>query len=127
VFDAIGGCKFMGILLTAEDIVELIVSATGWNLTVEEFRTSGERIYNLTRAFCVREGIRREHDVLPGRLMEDPLPDGPAQGMVNDRETMEMMKDAYYELRGWDSATGIPTPEKLLELNLDWLVADLWA
>jgi aldehyde:ferredoxin oxidoreductase len=40
---------------------------------------------------------------------------------------MEMMKDAYYELRGWDSATGIPTPEKLLELNLDWLVADLWA
>ena len=126
VFDAIGGCKFMGILLTAEDIVELVASATGWDFSVEDFRKSGERIYNLARAFCVREGIRREHDVLPGRLMEDPLPDGPAQGMVNDLETMEMMKDAYYELRGWDKATGIPTPEKLGELGLDVLVADLW-
>jgi aldehyde:ferredoxin oxidoreductase len=117
----------MGILLTAEDIVELVAPATGWDVTVDDFRTTGERTYNLTRAFCVREGIRREHDVLPGRLMEDPLPDGPAQGMVNDRETMEMMKDAYYELRGWDKATGIPTPDKLRELGLDWLVADLWA
>jgi len=77
-------------------------------------------------AFCIREGFQREQDVLPGRLMEDPLPDGPAQGMVNDRETMEMMKDAYYGLRGWDSATGTPTPEKLQELALDELVSDLW-
>ena len=126
LFDAIGGCKFMGILLTAEDIVELITTATGWDLSVEEFRRSGERVVNLARAFCVREGIRREHDVLPGRLMEDPLPDGPAQGMVNDRETMEMMKDAYYALRGWDQATGIPAPEKLRELGLEPLVTDLW-
>ena len=127
VFDAIGGCKFMGILLTAEDIVELIASATGWDFSVEEFRRGGERIVNLARAFCVREGIRREHDALPGRLMEDPLPDGPAQGMVNDVETMEMMKDAYYDLRGWDTVTGIPTPEKLRELGLGHLVADLWS
>ncbi len=46
--------------------------------------------------------------------------------MVNDRATMEMMKDAYYELRGWDKVTGIPTPEKLRELALDELVTDLW-
>jgi aldehyde:ferredoxin oxidoreductase len=36
------------------------------------------------------------------------------------------MKDAYYEFRGWDKATGIPTPEKLRELELDELIADLW-
>jgi aldehyde:ferredoxin oxidoreductase len=126
VFDAIGGCKFMGVLLTADEIVDLISSATGWAYSVEEFRKSGERIYNLARAFCAREGFGREQDALPGRLMEDPLPDGPAQGMVNDRETMEMMKDAYYALRGWDSTTGTPTPEKLRELALDELVGDLW-
>ena len=126
VFDAIGGCKFMGVLLTAEDMVDLISSATGWAFSVEEFRQSGERIYNLARAFCIREGFQREQDALPGRLMEDPLPDGPAQGMVNDLDTMEMMKDAYYASRGWDSTTGIPTPEKLRELALDELVSDLW-
>ena len=78
------------------------------------------------RAFCVREGITREHDTLPGRLMEDPLPEGPAAGMVIDKDTLEMLKDAYYRLRGWDKATGKPTVEKLTELDLADLKADLW-
>ena len=125
-FDAIGGCKFMGVLLTAEDVVDLMASALGWDFSVEEFRKGGERIYNLARAFCVREGIRREHDTLPGRLMEAPLPDGPAEGMVIDRDTLEEMKDAYYDLRGWDKATGIPTREKILELGLEEVVADIY-
>jgi aldehyde:ferredoxin oxidoreductase len=126
VFDAIGGCKFMGILLTADDIVALIAHATGWDFGVPEFRKAGERIYNLARAYCVREGSTREMDTLPGRLMTDPLPEGPAQGMCIDQGTLEMMKDAYYHFRGWDLATGIPTPEKLRELGMDELVPDLW-
>jgi aldehyde:ferredoxin oxidoreductase len=126
VFDSIGGCKFMGILLKAEDYVDLIANATGWDFGVDAFRKTGERIYNLMRAFCVREGITREDDTLPGRLMEDPLPSGPAKGMVIEKDTLEMMKDAYYEFRGWDKKTGIPTPEKLRELGLDDLVEDMW-
>ena len=126
MFDAIGGCKFMAILLKAEDYVDLITNATGWDLGVDDFRKSGERIYNLIRAFCVREGIRREADTLPKRLMEDPLPEGPAKGMMIDKDTLEMMKDAYYEFRGWDNKTGKPAPEKLRELELDDLIEDLW-
>lgn len=126
MFDAIGACKFMAILLKAEDYVDLITNATGWDLGVDDFRKSGERIYNLIRAFCVREGIRREADTLPKRLMEDPLPEGPAKGMVIDKDTLEMMKDAYYEFRGWDNKTGKPAPEKLRELELDDLIEDLW-
>jgi aldehyde:ferredoxin oxidoreductase len=64
-------------------------------------------------------------DTLPGRLMHDPLPDGPAQGMVIDRDTLEMLKDAYYEMRGWDARTGKPTPETLKILGLEELVAKL--
>jgi aldehyde:ferredoxin oxidoreductase len=126
MFDAIGGCKFMGILLKAEDFLDLITNATGWEMDVDGFRSSGERIYNLIRAFCVREGITREADTLPKRLMEEPLPEGPAEGMVIDRDTLELMKDAYYEYRGWDRATGKPTPEKLRQLGLDDLIGDLW-
>jgi len=126
MFDAIGGCKFMAILLKAEDCVDLITNATGWDLGVSDFRKSGERIYNLIRAFCVREGITRKADTLPKRLMEDPLPEGPAKGMVIDKDTLEMMKDAYYEFRGWDNKTGKPAPEKLRELELDDLIEDLW-
>jgi aldehyde:ferredoxin oxidoreductase len=126
VLDAIGGCKFMGILLTAEDLTGLIASATGWNFDVEEFRKSGERIFNLTRACCVREGMGREQDVLPGRLMSDPLPSGPAEGMVIDQDTMEALKDAYYKARGWDSHSGIPSQDKLCELALEPIADDLW-
>jgi len=127
MFDAIGGCKFMGILLKAEDFIDLITNATGWDMSVDEFRKGGERIYNLIRAYCVREGVTRDADTLPSRLMEEPLPEGPAEGMVIDRDTLEMMKDAYYEFRGWDKETGIPSREKLRELGLDDLMDDLWA
>jgi aldehyde:ferredoxin oxidoreductase len=27
-----------------------------------------------------------------------------------------------YALRGWDSKTGVPLKEKLIELDLDWLI-----
>ena len=125
MFDCIGACKFMGILLPAEDYVQLISHATGWDFKVEDFRKSGERIYNLMRAFCVREGITREADTLPKRLMEDPLPEGPAKGMVIDKDTLEMLKDAYYEMRGWDKETGKPTAEKLAELGLEDIINDM--
>ncbi len=126
VLDAVGGCKFMGILLTAEDLSALIASATGWDFDVAEFRKSGERIFNLTRACCVREGMGREQDVLPGRLMSDALPSGPAEGMLIDQDTLEMLKDAYYQARGWDLQNGIPSEAKLQELALEQIGHDLW-
>jgi aldehyde:ferredoxin oxidoreductase len=36
------------------------------------------------------------------------------------------MLTAYYAARGWDEVTGRPTPEKLKELGLQWVVKDLW-
>jgi aldehyde:ferredoxin oxidoreductase len=124
--DAIGCCKFMGMGLTSQDMVDLLVYATGWDLTLEEYMLCGERNYNLARAFSIREGIDREADILPDRLMQDPLPSGPAEGMVLDQESLEKMKDAYYQFRSWDQATGIPTPEKLTALGLEELIPDLW-
>jgi aldehyde:ferredoxin oxidoreductase len=116
----------MGMLLPANELMDLFTSATGWELTMEDFRKAGERIYNLTRAACIREGASREDDVLPERLMDEPLPGGPAEGMVNDPEMLELMKDAYYDFRGWDRETGIPTREKIKELDLEDLIPDLW-
>ena len=124
--DALGGCKFMGILLSAEDLTGLVSSATGWDFDVAAFRQTGERVYNLARAYSALEGLTRQDDTLPGRLMKDPLPSGPAAGMLIESDTLEMMKDAYYQRRGWDPATGTPTPQKLHELELDFLVEELW-
>ena len=57
-------------------------------------------------------------DILPKKFFEKPLTKGKYEGAVLDREKFEQMKDEYYEGRGWDKATGIPTREKLVELGL---------
>lgn len=124
--DAIGCCKFMGMGLTAKDMVDLVAFATGWDFTIEEYIACGERNYNLARAFCIREGIDRQMDILPERLMQDPLPSGPAENMLIERDILEEMKDAYYQFRGWDSSNGFPKPEKLVELGLEDLIPDIW-
>ena len=64
----------------------------------------------------MREGCRRADDSLPKRLLEEPLSDGPAAGLVVD---LDPLLDAYYEFRGWDQETGIPTAAKLIELDLE--------
>ncbi|MHA2461386.1 MAG: aldehyde ferredoxin oxidoreductase C-terminal domain-containing protein [Candidatus Thorarchaeota archaeon] len=117
-FDAIGGCKFMGMVLTADDWAKLMSSLMGFDITAEEFRKTGERIYNLQRAYILREGFTRADDTLPPRLLEDPLPEGPAEGQVVN---LDVLLDAYYNYRGWDEQ-GRPTIEKLEELGLEWLI-----
>ena len=57
-----------------------------------------------------------EKDTLPPRLLREALPSGPAKGKVNELQTM--LAD-YYEARNW-TADGIPTPEKLAELNVTY-------
>ncbi|MFX0062716.1 MAG: aldehyde ferredoxin oxidoreductase family protein [Candidatus Hermodarchaeota archaeon] len=121
VFDAIGGCKFMGMVLTADDWADLISKLIGKEFAAIDFRKTGERIYNLQRAYNIREGATREHDTLPKRLLEDPLPEGPAKGHVVN---LDALLDPYYNYRGWDK-NGIPTPEKLKELGLDWLIKEI--
>ncbi len=117
-FDAIGACKFMGMLLPASDYTELINTALGWDMDVEDFRRCGERIYNLVRFYNANAGMDRRHDILPPRLMTTPLPEGPAEGMLIDAETLEMMKDAYYTFREWDKTTGNPGLDKLSQLGI---------
>lgn len=123
VFDSIGSCKFMGMASDAHEISEIIAAVTGREFGVEEFAKVGERIYNLERAFNVREGLTRSDDTLPRRLLEDPLPEGPAEGHVNN---LEFLLDPYYEFRGWDKATGKPTPEKLRELGLEDVIKQIY-
>jgi aldehyde:ferredoxin oxidoreductase len=119
VFDAIGACKFMGMALMAEDVVPVIAHATGWDFEESDFRQAGERIFNLSREFNVREGCTRADDTLPKRLLDEPLADGPAKGLVVD---LAPLLDAYYEFRGWDKQTGKPTTAKLNELGLEKII-----
>jgi aldehyde:ferredoxin oxidoreductase len=106
--------------LEASHFVELLNKATGFDFTVAEYLKTGERIWNLTRLFNVREGVTRKADTLPARFMEEPLPDGVAKGQVVTKKLLDEMLDEYYALRGWNK-NGVPTEEKLKELGLQYL------
>ena len=105
-------------------LLGILNAATGWNMTMKEYMQLGERALNLTRAFNAREGLTRKDDQLPKRLME-PLPDGTFAGKPLTQEMLDGMLDNYYELRGWDRKTGIPTRAKLEEMGLKFVADEL--
>ncbi len=97
-------------------VAQAVALVTGWDITLEELVTAGERIHNLCRMFNVREGIRRADDTVPARLGE-PLPEGAAAGETFSAEDLAKLLEEYYALRGWDE-NGVPTPETLARLGL---------
>jgi aldehyde:ferredoxin oxidoreductase len=100
-----------------EDMVRLVNGVTGWNLSLKELERIGERIYNLERLINVRRGVRRKDEILPPRVVSEPIPDGPVKGRFCLPKDLDAMLDTYYELRGW-TPEGIPTEGKLKELGL---------
>jgi aldehyde:ferredoxin oxidoreductase len=104
-------------LFIDEPYSRMIAAVTGWDMTVDELERVGERVINLERLFNVREGVRRKDDVLPWRVMHEPIPDGPSAGAHCPPEELGLMLDRYYALRGWDD-DGVPTPARLAALDL---------
>jgi len=128
VGDSLTQCRFVserGFGRTlGQNYTDMVRSVTGWDLREGELGRIGERIYNLERAFNVREGVLREHDTLPFRVMTEPIPEGPRAGMYCPREELGRMLDEYYQLRGW-SPHGVPTREKLAGLGLAEVAASV--
>jgi aldehyde:ferredoxin oxidoreductase len=125
LFDALGLCRFPWVELGFElgHYAEMFPLVTGWTYSWEDLLRVSERIWNLTRCFNRREkpDFGRADDLPPARWMEEPLPSGAGQGHFLSREKVEKMLDEYYSLRGW-SANGLPTPAKLKELGLDFVL-----
>jgi aldehyde:ferredoxin oxidoreductase len=97
-------------------------AVTGLNISPSEVLTIGERVVNLERGFNIRNGLTRKDDYLPDRFTKEPMPDGIAKGQVVN---LEPMISEYYEFRGWDKNTGIPTRKKLEELGLEEVAHDI--
>lgn len=53
-------------------------------MTPDELEKTGERIWNLKKAFNIREGWTRKDDTLPPRIMKNPIPEGVANFMQNE-------------------------------------------
>ena len=101
-------------------ICDMLNSLCGWSMKDDDYWATGKRMITAARVFNIREGgISRKDDVLPVRMTTEALPEGPKQGAIFTAEDTKKMQDDYYAYYGWD-ANGIPTPETLKSLKLDY-------
>ena len=96
---------------------DLVSAATGIEFTEDEVYAVGARMINLAHVFNLLAGGSRKDDTLPPRLINEGIKEGPSKGQLIAQEDLDFMLDEYYSLRGWDK-NGIPTEEKLIELNI---------
>jgi len=104
-------------------LVDAVCAVTGWDFSMWELMKVGERRLNLMRTFNAREGVGKEADTKPLKLLV-PLQGGPTNGVVVTNEELEQAKALYYRMAGWDE-NGRPTRAKLEELGLGWLASEL--
>jgi aldehyde:ferredoxin oxidoreductase len=122
--DAVCVCKFVygpaWQLYDLDQWVEALRAITGWKVNLWEMMKLGERRINLLRAFNAREGVGSEADTMPVKLTV-PLTGGASDGVAVTVEEFENAKALYYEMMGWTDR-GHPTPAKLQELGIGWVV-----
>ncbi len=115
--DTLVKCDFGGMGIQPETYAAMANAAAGLDLTASSFDRLGERIWNLTRLFNLREGLDPSQDTLPRRFVKEPLPSGPYKGHRISEEDMQYMRSDYYALRGW-TEEGRPREDTLQRLGI---------
>lgn len=106
-----------------EERAKLLTALTGRRFTAEEILDCGERIFNLERAFNIRQGAGKAFDLPPDHEQHIEF-DYLAYAEVTPAMMCEYLED-YYNARGWDSQTGVPTRAKLEALELTAVADEL--
>jgi len=122
VEDSLITCRFFTIIYgrtLGKSHLEMIKLTTGVDIDLPQLNKIADRIYTLERCFLVREGMTRKNDTLPYRILHEPIPEGPSKGGYTKPNMLNEMLDEYYKLREWDVKTGVPTKERLKELEIE--------
>ena len=110
VICSLGLCEFL-YYFPKYPLVGLIKAATGWDITMEEIITTGLRIQTLRQAFSLREGV----DIIKNKLPERAAG---VDYLGDYRGTLEKL--------GWNPQNAYPLRETLTNLNLDFVIKDLY-
>lgn len=111
ITNSIGVCNFVP--FKAGHLVKLLNLATGWDYSLDELKTTGERIFTLMRLLNLKLGYDVKGETLP-ELITRPL-EGPTEGHVPN---IEEQLDTWYTFRGWDRKTGMPPKDTIERLGL---------
>jgi aldehyde:ferredoxin oxidoreductase len=123
VFESLTVCRlpWIEVGLELEWYPKLLHAATSFEMNWESLNVIADRVFNLTRAFWIREFGKQwswEMDVPPARWFDEPITRGTLKGARLDRTKYNKMLETYYKKRGWDER-GIPTKTTLKSLGLE--------
>ena len=111
---------------------QMMTAATGEKFTEESLDAYGEKVMHLQRAMTALEmgssNLRKDHDDCVSDWVFDREPDQAAftPGTSKlEREDWQKALDEFYEVWGWDKATGIPTRATLEKFGLNDIADDL--
>ena len=136
ILNCFGICFRMQVsrLYDIETCAQLYRAATGVETSGEDLTRAARRAYTLYRAANVRQGFTRADDRVPAQWQSQALrwEDG-REMRLNDyyksqpvtADDISALIDSYYEERGWDVQTGVPTRQVLEELGLSGAAEDL--
>ncbi|MHA2093318.1 MAG: aldehyde ferredoxin oxidoreductase family protein [Candidatus Hodarchaeales archaeon] len=111
---SLGLCQFS--LLTGNfPVLEFVNLITGFDLTIEDMVTIGERILNLKHLFNLREGKNPLEYKLPERTLEK-AERGPNKA-ISASEEKKLITNFLMSLN-WDTATTMPNEKRLRTLGL---------
>ncbi len=122
--DLVGICVYVGTwsgahALEVSDYTALLNSVMGLDLTEEALMEIGRQSRNLEKAFnTLHTDMGRQHDFPPRRYMEEPVKSGPYKGERCEPGKWGEMLDQFYELQGWDKASGLQTRATLEQMDM---------
>jgi len=97
--------------------------ATGIKLTDKELYEKGLRIHTLERYLSnTLGGFNRKDDTVPDRFFDTPVQSGPYEGAHLHRDKVEEALDEYYNTLEWDVDTGLPSPEFMKKMGLEFIL-----
>jgi aldehyde:ferredoxin oxidoreductase len=114
-------CRF--ITVNPQLTVDCVNAITGRDFKPADAQTIGRRVINQLRVFNLRHGLKAALEAPSPRYGSTPV-DGPVQGKGIGPH-FEWMKSFYFQLMGWDPASGQPLPQTLKALGLEKLIPDL--
>lgn len=99
----------------------LYAAVTGLDMSEEASYEQGGMLSSLERAIACRDGRTRQDDILYEKYYRNL----DAADRKYNRKDLENSKSEFYQLQGWDVATGVPSKKKLKSLGLDDVAGEL--
>ena len=133
--DMVGTCKFATQYNQPVEGIDLpewsdfLSAATGEDFNAEDLQSAAQRTIALERSYNAREGMRRVDDypffIWWEKKLGEPHPLYKTSEAPFRLEEYDRILDEWYEMRGYDLRTGIPTRDELTRCGLEDVADDL--